>query len=60
MNLNSDNQEDNLIFDSKPKGSLLNDIFPLKLPFMTPSHLNLVSLNSQLEHLSLEINTQSL
>jgi len=49
-----------LISDSFLEGSLLNDIFSLELPFLTHSHLDLVTLNSQLEYLSLEINTLSL
>jgi len=54
------NPENMLLSDIFPKGSLTNDIFHLETPFVTPSYSDLVTVNSRLEHLSLEINTQSL
>ena len=60
MSLNLDNPKDILITDNFPEVSLFNDVFSLEPPFMTPSQLDLVKMNSRLEHLSLEINTQSL
>ena len=60
MSLNLNNPEDILITDNFPEGPLFNDVFPVEPPFMIPTHLDLVTLNSRLEHLSLEVNTQSL
>ena len=63
MNLDSNlinDQEENAIPDIFPERSFPPDIFPMEPPCSMSSNLDLAILNSQLEHLSLTVNTQSL
>ena len=63
MNLNNNlinDQEKNLIPDIFPEYFFLRDIFPMEPPHSMPFYLYLATQNSQLEHLSLDVNTQSL
>ena len=53
------NQEENVIPDIFLESSFLRDIFPMEPPRSMPSYLDLATLNSQIEHLSLTVNTQS-
>ena len=46
--------------DLLPEGSLFDDIFPSENPSVTVTHPDIVALNSRLDHLSLETNTQAL
>ena len=54
------NQEENVVNDIFLESPFLPDIFPMEPPRSKPSYLDLATLNSQMEHLSLTVNTQSL